>query len=291
MSKSNGTGTSVICFPPLSGIRPKPCRKKREEIWLSDLGKAYIDRCCRLNGVPYTNPATGKDLITFFLGNQIEQGLVGMLTTCGIAHTSQDRVEVKTEGCLPVVGKSDLFLEVDDWKKVVCQIDEMIAQLEGEEKPQRLIAKKEALKRIVAQWQERYPMGLRKTVFEVKSINSRAFTYNRRNGGLSNAYPHHRLQLYTYLKGLGIEEGHIIYVAKDTGWIEEVVIKANAKLEAEWQEDVQTMSRYYLEDIRPPLEPLMVEGKKNWRATYSRYYDMLYGEQSTPFVQGRKEKS
>jgi hypothetical protein len=48
---------------------------------------------------------------------------------------------------------------------------------------------------------------------------------------LSNAYPHHKLQLYTYLRGLGLDEGHLLYVARDTGWIEELVIRPTRELE------------------------------------------------------------
>ena len=88
---------------------------------------------------------------------------------------------------------------------------------------------------LLAIWQQRYPEGLPLTVFEVKSLNSYAFKYHRGQEGLSNAYPHHKLQLYTYLRGLGLTEGHLLYVARDTGWMEEVVVRVTDELEQAWQ--------------------------------------------------------
>jgi len=131
---------------------------------------------------------------------------------------------------------------------------------------------------MLERWRQRCPEGLLPTVFEVKSLNSMAFKYHRSAEGLSNAYPHHRLQLYTYMYGLGLPEGHLVYVARDTGWIEEVIVLPTDELDQLWREDIATMTRYYRSERRPPLEPLKVEGKDNWRVRYSRYKDYLYQE-------------
>jgi hypothetical protein len=60
--------------------------------------------------------------------------------------------------------------------------------------------------------------------------------------------------------------------------MEEVVIRPTEELERAWRDDVQTMSHYVQSDERPPLEPLQVDGRDNWRVTYSRYRDYLYQE-------------
>ena len=251
-------------------VKPEP----RAEIWASDLGKPYVDRWLQMKGVPYSNPPTGKDLVTFFLGKQIELGLEQMLTRCGIAFKTQERLTIRAQDCLPVVGRPDLVIEVTNWQEVVAGVDEHLnEQSSPRGDPQRL-----ALKGLLTLWQKRCPEGLLPTVFEVKSLNSAAFKYHRGQDGLSNAYPHHRLQLYTYMRSLGLAEGHLVYVARDTGWIEEVVIRPTEELEQAWLHDVETMSHYYQSDQRPPLEPLKVEGKKNWRVSYSRYKDYLYQE-------------
>ena len=251
-------------------VKPEP----RAEIWASDLGKPYVDRWLQMKGVPYSNPPTGKDLVTFFLGKQIELGLEQMLTHCGIAYKTQERLTIRAQDCLPVVGRPDLVIEVTNWQEVVAGVDEHL----NAQPAQRADPQRQALKRLLALWQKRCPEGLLPTVFEIKSLNSAAFKYHRGEEGLSNAYPHHRLQLYTYMRSLELAEGHLVYVARDTGWIEEVVIRPTEELEQAWLHDVETMSRYYQRDQCPPLEPLQVEGKKNWRVSYSRYKDYLYQE-------------
>jgi hypothetical protein len=240
----------------------------RAEIWASDLGKPHIDRWLQMKGVPYSNPATGESLMTFFLGKQIELGIGQMLTRCGVAFRAQERLTVEEQGCLPVVGRPDLIAAVDDWQAVSAYL----AKDQGTE----TIPEREPLKRLLTTWQAQHPQGLPCTVFEVKSLNSQAFKYHRGQDGLSNAYPHHKLQLYTYLRGLGLEEGHLLYVARDTGWIEELVIRPTRELEQAWRDDVEQMTTYFVEDRRPPLEPLTVNGRENWRVRYSRYRDYLY---------------
>lgn len=256
----------------LMGARAELVPAPRAEIWASDLGKPYVDRWLQMKGVPYSNPASGQDLLTFFLGKQIELGIAEMLTRCGLAFRAQEKLTVQQGDALPVVGRPDLILAVRDWQEALGAVEGDIA-----DSPQRP-APRQALLELLGLWQTRCPEGLMPTVFEVKSLNSLAFKYHRGNGGLSNAYPHHRLQLYSYLHGLGMDEGHLLYIARDTGWIEEVVIRPNEELEAEWLRDIETISRYYREDERPPLEPREIDGKANWRVTYSRYKDYLYQE-------------
>ncbi|MGI6379314.1 MAG: hypothetical protein ACOX2R_00855 [Anaerolineae bacterium] len=248
----------------------------RAEIWASDLGKPFVDRWLQMRGVPYSNPATGKDLVTYFLGKQIELGIATMLSRCGIPHQRQERLSVRMEGCLPVVGRPDLVLAVRDWQEVMEGLDERLDRepREHAESP----VERQAIRALLASWQRRRPEGLGPMVFEVKSLNSWAYRYHRDRDGLSNAYPHHKLQLYTYLRGLGLQEGHLLYVARDTGWIEEVIVREDETLAQAWLEDVTTMSAYFRGDERPPLEPRQIAGKENWRVTYSRYKDYLYQE-------------
>ena len=253
--------------------KPEP----RAEIWASDLGKPHIDRWLQMKGVPYSNPPTGESLMTYFLGKQIELGIGQMLTRCGVAFHSQERLTVQVEGCLPVVGRPDLIVAVPDWQDLLAMLSK---GREDDPSDGHAATERQTLLRLLTTWQEQRPEGLPRTVFEVKSLNSYAFKYHRGQEGVSNAYPHHRLQLYTYLRSLGLSEGHLIYVARDTGWIEELVVRPTEELEQEWRKDVEQMSTYYLEDRRPPLEPLKVNGKDNWRVSYSRYRDYLYREES-----------
>jgi hypothetical protein len=180
------------------------------------------------------------------------------------------------DGCLGVVGRADLVLEVRDWDTAMALLE--TSPIEDVSHPTREQGRRDAVKGLMSQWQARCPQGLRATVFEVKSLNSAAFRYHKGSEGLANAYPHHRLQLYTYIRGLGLDEGHLLYVARDTGQMEEVVVKPTEELERAWLEDVRMISGYLSRDERPPLEPKQIAGRDNWRVTYSRYRDYLYRE-------------
>jgi len=257
-------------------LEPEP----RAEIWASDLGKPLVDRWLQMMGIPYSNPLTGKTLMTFFLGKQIEVGVEQMLIRCGVGCRSQEKLVVQQPDCLPVVGRPDLVVQVANWEALTAVDD---AQWEDSPRDRMaLVAQKQALKALLSGWRQRYPEGLPTTVFEVKSLNSYAFKYHRGEEGLSNAYPHHRLQLYTYMRGLGLTEGHLVYVARDTGWMEEVVVRETEQLEKAWIQDVESMSYYYLNEKRPPLEPAQVDGKDNWRVSYSRYKDYLLNPREVP---------
>jgi hypothetical protein len=275
--RMNGHWNLKDLLGDLMGATAELAPKPRAEIWASDLGKPYVDRWLQMKGMPYSNPADGRDLMAFFLGKQIELGFVQMLTRCGVAYQAQERLVVQEGNCLPVVGKPDLVVEVRDWTEVAERLAEA-----NDSDPYGTPAQRQALGWLLEAWRERCPQGLPPTVFEVKSINSMAFKYHHGKDGLSNAYPHHRLQLYTYLRGLGLPEGHLLYVGRDTGWIEEVVVRETEELEAAWLQDVRTMTYYYASDERPPLEPKTVEGRENWRVRYSRYRDHLYQAQEVP---------
>lgn len=227
-----------------------------------------------MKGIPASNPPDGRDLMTLFLGPQIQAGPEEMLLRCGLAFRSQESVEICLEGCLPVVGRADLVLEVDDWEAVLLELDDRPPDADG---PETGVARRRrALRQLLDARKKRCPEGLPATAFEVKSLNSYAFKHHRSAGELGNAYPHHKLQLYTCLRALGLFEGHLIYVARDTGWIEDVVIRPTETLEQAWLEDVARISAYYRDDRRPPLEPRTLDGKSNRHVTCSRYRDYLY---------------
>jgi len=245
------------------GATTKP--DPREEIWASDLGKPLYDTICKLNGVPYTNPTDGGGMVTFLLGKAIEKGIYEMLTQCGIAYEGQDKINVQLSNCLPVVGRPDLVIEVKDWADVENNIQLL----------SRRDYRTEGMLAVVAQLKSKYPNGLKKTPFEIKSINSMALRYNKTKG-MANAYPYHHLQLYTYMKAMGIDEGHLLYLAKDTGYMEEVIVKKTKELDKKWCDEVSKISQWYKSKQIPPMEPLMVNGKKNWLVEYSPYKDFIY---------------
>jgi len=259
----------LICF---NQSDPAP----REEIWASDLGKAHLDTYLKLKGLAYTNPADGNGMFNFFLGKAIENGITQMLLDCGIAHSTQERVEIKLDGCLPIVGKPDVLLEVMDWDETIKNIN--ITSDDSNE--ERLAIKKEKLIELVKGWQEKYPDGLKKTAFEIKSTSEWGFN-NALKVGFRQAYPHYFLQAYTYLIGLGLDEVHLLFVSKGSKMLtEEIVIKRNEELESEWKEEIETISRNHQSNEWPQPETLMSVngwGKEtlNWKIAYSPFKDLI----------------
>jgi len=242
-----------------ASLKPEP----RNEIWASDLGKPVFDTYHKMKGTPYTNPTDGKGMITFLLGKAIEQGVYNMLKDVGLAYESQERVKVELPNCLPVVGRPDLILEVENWDVAISNVSHL------NKRDYRIDGLKEVLKR----YKEQYPNGLKKTPFEIKSINSMALRYNKVKG-MAQAYPFHHLQLYTYMKAMGFDEGHLLYIAKDTGYMEEVVVKATTELDKKWNDEVVKISNAMKGD-EPTPPPLKIDGKANWEVEYSNYKDLI----------------
>ena len=244
----------------------------REVIWATDLGKMYLETYLKMKGVPYTNPTDGNGMFNFFMGKAIENGLTQMLTDCGIAHSTQEKIEIKLPNCLTVVGKPDVLLEVINWDETIKQIN--ITSDDGNE--ERLEAKKQKLIELVKGWQKKYPDGLSKTAFEIKSTSDWGFQ-NAQRVGWKQAYPHYFLQAYTYLYGLNLPEVHLLFISKGSKMMtEEIVILKNEEAEQEWREEIEKISSNFAKDTEPTPPALMSVngwGKEtlSWQIQYSPY--------------------
>lgn len=260
-----------------SSVREKP--EPRNEIWATDLGKPFIDRYYSMRGVPYSNPMTGDALQNFMIGSASEKAYKELMNICMLPEHSQnqEKLRIKTQGALDVVGRPDIILQIDNWQEVKDRVGELPNEDESGRDQRN---KKAKLLSAVDQWSRDYPTGIKKTVVEIKTISIFALQYMRKEGGVEGAYPHYILQLYTYMKALGLDEGRLLLIAKgmgkNQGDIQEVVIKATPELEAKWMDDVVNFSRYFNNKEEPPKEPMMVNGKTNWRVSYSAYKDLLY---------------
>lgn len=248
----------------------------RNEIWASDLGKMKLETYLKMKGMKYTNPADGNGMFNFFMGKAIENGLTQMLTDCGIAHSTQERIEIKLPGCLTVVGKPDVLLEVTDWEETIKQIK--ITSDDGNE--ERLEAKKKKLIELVRGWQKKYPDGLPKTAFEIKSVSDWGFQ-NAQRIGWKQAYHHYFLQAYTYLYGLGLNEVHLLFISKGSKMLtEEIVILKNEEAEQEWMAEIKEISDNFNKDTEPAPPALITVngwGKEaiNWQIGWSSYKNYI----------------
>lgn len=251
--------------------RANPVGEVRQEVWASEIGMPYLDRYLDMKGVPYTNLPDGKALANFFLGEQIESGLKQMLENIGIAYTDNERVVYQQKDLLGVVAKPDLIVEINDWEKIKENIKTEAENLPDDKYKEREKNKLREKYKTIIQFQERYPEGLKKTIFEIKSANTNSFKMIKKEG----AKLHHQLQLLTYLKAYNLPEGHIIYINKEYGDMNEFVIRAdNENLNELWNIDIETMTFYIKNDIKPELEFYA----SDWRYKYSKYYDLLYKE-------------
>lgn len=255
-------------------LKPEP----RNEIWASDLGKSYADRFLSMKGVPYTNPSDGYSLQNFFIGIGVERAFLQQVELCMVPTIESKKIRIERAGCLPVVGRADLLFEVSSWADVRDRVNDYVKKTEAANDLQ--IRKKLQLLEVVKHWEQKFPKGIPKTVFEIKSINSWALRYHKTDAQLLNAYPHYLLQLTAYMIGHNLTEGGLIFIAKDAGknfgYIREIPVKLDQKLIDMFWEDVEGFSKYFLSNTMPPKEPLVVDGKLNWRMRYSSYHDQLY---------------
>ena len=253
--------------------------KPRDYIRGSEIGSAFIDRYYKMMGEQPTNPFDSRLLRKFQAGN-IFEWIVGLvLRRAGLFESTQDEVRVKGPDHLDVVGHLDFVMGgKPDVERVVQDIGNL-------ELPGGL--NKAAL--AVIKWlNETYPNGMQRMVSDVKSVNSMLF-WSQVKHGLDKAYPHHQLQLYTYMKGMGqkdpelLKEGRILYLSKDDLTLVEVSVVPDAEMEHKWHKDVQTISHHYNNKLVPQREPdvswspTKKKYEINWMIQRSSYRDKITG--------------
>jgi len=118
---------------------------------------------------------------------------------------------------------------------------------------------------------------------ELKTVNSRSFWYNAKGDGGFKPYEHHLMQLMIYMLALKVKESILVYISKDDATIEQVNIKMENEDELykkvmKW---LETMTKYYKDDIKPPVEDFIVmengKYKANWRVIRSNYFNLITG--------------
>ncbi len=105
-----------------------------------------------------------------------------------------------------------------------------------------------------------------KVLYEIKSKNSRAFTWMDKKGEGANR--HHEYQIWMYLKLLGLDKGNIIYISKDDMRVLEYpVMLANKSLEQEVMSWLDTMNKCWEKRELPPLPD-----KNAWQSKWCNYH-------------------
>lgn len=243
----------------------------RDNIWASELGGAFIDRYLKMKGVPPSNPYDPRSLRKFEAGRIFEWIVEMVLLRAGVLINKQETVEFAYPGLLKVRGRLDhLAGGTPDYEKVR-------AQIETEFLPDFI--KRTALA-VIDYFSKEYPSGLKPIVIEVKSVGSLMF---HRYETFKVADNRHALQLYHYLKGKDMPEGHIVYISKDDLCLAEIGVFNNSPLEELYKKDIEAMTNYFKSNTEPPKEQEItfdeVTGKfaVNWKISYSSYLTRVYG--------------
>jgi hypothetical protein len=235
--------------------------KTRDYITAGDLGSPFLDRYYKMKGIKPSNDYDERTLRVFATGNEFHHLIYKVFEKIGILIDKEFYCEIPaTEDTLRVLGFADAKVGgFSDWNEAKQRVKQY-----GFSEAIETIALK-----IIDRISTEYPDGLDERIIDVKSINSNAFWYKK--GYIGSGYPHHKLQLYTYLKALNIKTGALMYISKDDLSLEEcIVLNPSVSLEEKWQEDIKQMSYYYKKDIVPPKEPDIIfnENRKRWETNW-----------------------
>lgn len=251
----------------------------RSYIRASEIGKSYLDRFLAMQGIPPTNPFTPRIKRVFDCGHIFETEVMERIfRLLGLLEDTQKTVVIRRKGMLEVMGHYDFRVggKIDSHK-----------------------ARKEILGYDVSPWLreralklldlliEKYPEGLESLIAEIKTVNSMAFWAHKNTDPATQmfrGYDHHKLQLFTYLEGEDEERGRLFYISKDDLTLMETgVFHSDSKLRQLWEQDVTTMTDYYLRGIEPPREPDVILNEEkgtyepNFKVGRSNYLTLLTG--------------
>lgn len=250
----------------------------RERIWASELGKAQVDIWYALRGETPTNPPNVRSRRKFMAGDFWEWFFVRIMMIAGIFQSSQDYIQHQYDGLLNVSGKLDIKAGgKPDYKKSRENIDAFFA---GDESNFGIKLKK-TLNAVVDHLESKFgDRNLKDIIIEVKSCSGMMFDKYERTG---KANPNHVLQLYHYLKGTDMDEGHVFYVSKDDCRVMEFGVWKDSPVEQDYFNFIKSVSEFHKSNTQPPIEPLVVfdwddcRFFKNWKVEYSMYLTKLYG--------------
>lgn len=264
-------GFAGIWNQSLDKPRERPT-EKRERIWASELGGAYIDRYLKMNGVKPTNPPNARSRRKFEAGNIWEYIVSLVLKRAGILISQQDYLQYQYPDLLPVTGKLDFMAGGKP------DYDTSLKLIESDVSLPTFIS--DVSRNLIEEFREKFPNGLNEIVLEIKSCSSFMFeVYEERK----KPNPNHMLQNYHYLKALDKREGHVVYICRDDARIAEYGIFNPSPIEEEYKKDIEAMTHYFKTNEEPTWEKPIVQDEEtqkfstNYKVAYSGYLTHLYG--------------
>lgn len=231
---------------------------KRDYIWATEVGRSYFDRWCKMKAIPAEEEYNERTLRKFVAGDMFERVVGFVLAVTGMLKADNAHLTVPaTKNTLKVTGRLDFLTggKPKTWKEIET---DPFAQLYFQFfEPFKVIAKQ-----LHTELTKKYPNGLKPLIYEIKSVNSLLFWAKK--DYLQEAYPHHQLQLLTYLKATEMDEGRVLYISKDDLTLAEFPVYANdVKLNEIWNKDVKEMSKFILTNQEPPKpDPIVFDERK-----------------------------
>jgi len=289
--KKNNWSITGIWNEELTFGRNERELKKRDHIWASELGKNHLERWLKMNAIAPDFDYEERVLRKFEAGNFFERIVGFVLMSAGLLIYDNKWYQVPAdENHLAVSVKPDFVAGGDiDWKKAEKRINE-------EELFKLMPNLGRIAKKLVQHFATKYDKGLKKLVFEIKSVNSQVFWAKK--DYLGQAYPHHKLQCFAEMKATGLPEGRILYISKDDLTTAEFPVFIDDKdLNELYETDVRKMTHWIKNEKKPPRTPSVVfddrkklkfqaNNKKytiqgcytdNWEVEWSNYICQLTG--------------
>jgi len=120
-----------------------------------------------------------------------------------------------------------------------------------------------------------YDIRIGEVINELKTVHSKKFWYMQKDGKPDE---HYMMQLMFYLMATGKKEGHLVYVSKDDLSIAEYILYAdNEAIKNKVIEELEILNECWKTKTLPPAQPLEINGKSNWKATYCNYHEKCLG--------------
>lgn len=249
---------------------PKRLPEVRDRMWASELAKSDIDIFLKMKGTEPTNPPNPRALRKMEAGNIWEWIMELVLRRCGIYHSKQEYVDAQMPDCIRVTGKMDF---IAGGKVDYTAAEALLGELHLPEMFTR------AIKNTLEYFKAQYPDGLEHKILEIKSVSSFAFDKVERTG---KAIAGHDLQLFHYCYNKKMD-GAIVYICRDDArMIEMFISHEDPILFAQYEEKIKRISKFYKDDVQPPLEPLVLFDEidmrfsKNFNVEYSGFLTELY---------------
>lgn len=249
---------------------PKRLPEVRDRMWASELAKSDVDIFLKMKGTDPSNPPNPRALRKMEAGNIWEWIMELVFRRCGIYINSQEYIDAQIPDCIRVTGKLDFIAGG--------KVDYTVAEaLLGELHLPDMFTR--AIKNTLEYFRAQYPNGLEEKILEIKSVSSFAFDKIERTG---KPLAGHDLQLFHYIYNKR-KNGAIVYICRDDARMIEMFIDMDdPALLAQYKEKIERVSKFYKDNIQPPVEPLILFDEsdlrfsKNFNVEYSGFLTMLY---------------